>query len=435
MKNNRTILFIFLFSLQVGASLSCFSQKKIKKTTAAVSKPATRQPLDLMKLIANNLVNSNPLAEGEYIKKDWKAVENSKQAKVMWWLYPTGISLLALQRVYDVTKDERLMTFVNDNIRISANEYAYLRWQKHQFGTIKNSSRMEKMWRLDMLDDYGAISAAILDSKLQRNVAFTPQVNELIDITGSYIVNKQYRLPDNTLWRPNSPDGPTIWADDLFMGLPFLIRLSEYKKDPSIMDDAVQQIINYASYLQDTDGVWFHAYFVDKKQRSCCKWGRANGWVAVAIAEVLSQLSPTHPKYSTIMDIYLKHINGVIKHQSPSGLWYQVIDHPELTWGEETSCSAQFTYSIARGINRGWLDKSYLPVIVKSFKALSDTSRISLEGDILKVCESTSIGNDLEYYNTRRVEGISTDHHGDGLMLLAITEMYHLMQKMGNNIK
>jgi unsaturated rhamnogalacturonyl hydrolase len=430
-KNNLIIFFIFSFSFQLCVNQNCFSQKKSQKTTIGVAKQLTRPPLDLMKLIADNLVKYNPLEEGEYTKGDWKAVEKSRQAKVMWWLYPTGVSLLALQRVYDVTKDEKLIKFVSDNIRISADAYAYLRWQKNQFGTIKNSSRMEKMWRLDMLDDYGAISAAILDLKLRRNAEFTANTKELLNITGSYIVNNQYRLPDNSLWRPNSPDGPTIWADDLFMGLPFLVRLSEYKSDPAIMDDAVQQIINYAAYLQDTDGVWFHAYFVDKKEHSCCKWGRANGWVAVAIAEVLSQLLPAHPKYNKLMEIYKKLVNGVIKHQSSTGLWYQVIDHPELTWGEETSCSAQFTYSIARGINKGWLDKSYLPVVINSFKALSDTSRISLDGDILKVCESTSIGNNLDYYNKRRVEGISTDHHGDGLMLLAITEIYALLQKSG----
>jgi unsaturated rhamnogalacturonyl hydrolase len=429
MKNYKTIFFIFFFLCQFVVVQDCFSQQEAKKEMTVDANAPVRQPLELMKMIAGNLVKYNPLEEGGYVKGDWEAVEASKPAKVMWWLYPTGVSLLALQRVYDITQDDRLLKFVNEDIRISANEYAYLRWQKNKFGTIKNSSRMEKMWRLDMLDDYGAISAAILDSKLRRNATFTPQVKELIDITASYIIHKQYRLPDKSLWRPNSPDGPTIWADDLFMGLPFLIRLSEYKNDPAIMDDAVQQILNYAGYLQDTDGVWFHAYFVDKKRHSCCKWGRANGWVAVAIAEVLSQLPRNHPRYNEVMDIYKKLINGVIRYQSNSGLWFQVIDHPELTWGEETSCSAQFTYAIARGINRGWLDNSYLPAVTNAYRALADTSRISAAGDILKVCESTSIGNDLEYYNNRRAEGISTDHHGDGLVLLAITEMYNVMQK------
>jgi rhamnogalacturonyl hydrolase YesR len=215
------------------------------------------------------------------------------------------------------------------------------------------------------------------------------------------------------------------------MSLPFLVRWSEYKNDPSALDDAALQIINYAAYLQDKDGVWFHAYFNDKKEHSCCKWGRANGWVAVAIAEVLSILPKDHPKYKEILNICKKQIDGLIKLQSGSGLWHQVLDHPELSWGTETSCSAQFTYAIARGINKGWLNTSYISVVKKSLHALTDTSRISVAGDILKVSASTSIGLDLNYYNTRKIEiDDQKDRHGSGSMLLALSEMYWLLQKI-----
>ena len=107
-----------------------------------------------------------------------------------------------------------------------------------------------------------------------------------------------------------------------------------------------------------------------------------------------------------------------------------MIDHPELTWGTETSCSAQFTYAIARGINKGWLDESYVPVVKKSLHALTDTSRIAANGDILKVSASTSIGADLNYYNSRKVEvDDQKDRHGSGSMLLALSEMYSLLKK------
>jgi rhamnogalacturonyl hydrolase YesR len=94
----------------------------------------------------------------------------------------------------------------------------------------------------------------------------------------------------------------------------------------------------------------------------------------------------------------------------------------------ETSCSAQFTYAIARGINRGWLDASYIPVVKKSLAALSDPSRISVKGELLKVGASTSIGPDLAYYNARPVEAEDKYSHGSGLMLFALTEMNALLQ-------
>ncbi len=391
----------------------------------------TRSPLELMKLITNHQLQELVLKDGTYPKGNWMVVKTSKLPTAMYWSYPTGVSLLGMQRVYDITKNDDIMKFVKKNNNISADQYAYLRWQKKEFGTVYNDDGFEKLWRLNMLDDCGAMGAAILESSLQHKVTFSPSLQELVNIMGNYVTNIQYRLKDGTFYRPTSPEGPTIWADDLYMSLPFLVRWSQYKNDPSSLDDAAQQIINFASYLQDTDGVWLHAYFTEKKTRSCCKWGRANGWVAVAIAEVLSVLPASHPKRNAVFAIYKKHLEGLIKHQSASGLWNQVIDHPELTWGTETSCSSQFTYAIARGINRGWLDRSYIPIVQKAFSGLE--KQITSNGSINKVCMSTSIGDNLEYYNTRSFK--DDDYHGNGLMLLALTEVYRLFEKEKITVK
>lgn len=382
-----------------------------------------RSTVELMKLIVDHQMEENPLAEGEYPRGEWDTVTRAKLPKTMYWSYPTGVTLLAMQRVYDVLKDERILKYVEENNRISADLYAYLRWQKSEFGTVYKTAGFEKLWRLDMLDDCGAMGAAILETKLRHGVSFTTNVEKLVDIIGNYVTRVQFRLKDGTFWRPNSPDGLTIWADDLYMSLPFLVRWAEYRnRDAAVLDDAAQQIVNYARYLQDADGVWFHAYFVDRQKTSCCKWGRANGWVAVAIAEVLSVLPEGHPQRGKILEICRKQIDGLIRNQSESGLWHQVVDHPELTWGTETSCSAQFAYAIARGVNRGWLDSTYREPLEKAFAALK--LMINPSGGINRVSRSTSIGNDLHYYNTRPTR--DDDHHGNGLMLLALTEIHSL---------
>ncbi len=412
-----------LFFLVIHLSSFSYSQQR--------SLPA------LIKLITNHQFPNNPLVEGNYVKGNWQDVKNAKLPKTMYWSYPVGVVLLGMQRGYDITHDENVLNYINKNNGISADAFFWMSWQFSTFGKIYDKADLEKLLRYKitgsgMLDDYGAMGAAILESNLRHKVKLSSNLLHLIDTIGFLITKKQDRLPDGSFWRPDSPDGPTIWADDLYMSLPFLVRWSDYKNDPSSLDDAATQVINYASYLQDTDGVWFHAYFkgVDKKEHSCCKWGRANGWAAVAIAEVLSVLPKDHPKYDQVLEICKRQIDGLIKYQSPSGLWHQVLDHAELTWGTETSCSAQFTYAIARGINKGWLDKKYIPVVKNSLKALTDTSRISKTGDILGVSGSTSIGNDLHYYNSRKIEvDDQKDRHGSGSMLLALAEMYRLFKK------
>jgi unsaturated rhamnogalacturonyl hydrolase len=430
MRTLKTILLISLGALAATISgQNLYAQSSQSKPGVSGQAALTRTPVELMKLITNFIMQTYELKDGDYAKGDWNEVKKSKPPQTLYWSYPTGVCLLAMQRVYDATGDEKIMKFIEDNNRISADQYEYLRWQKYKFGTVYDTEGFEKLWRLDMLDDCGAMGAAILETSLRHKVQFTPNLNDLVEIIGNFVTNKQYRLPDGTFWRPNSPDSPTIWADDLYMGLPFLIRWAEYKNDPKALDDAANQIISYASYLQENDGVWYHAYFIDKKIHTCCRWGRGNGWVAVAEAEVLSVLPVAHPKYKQVFDIYKKHIDGLLKYQSASGLWNQVIDHPELSWGTETSCSAQFTYAIARGINRGWLDKSYVPAARKALDALSDTTRISVRGELLRVGASTSIGPDLEYYNSRPIEAERSYSHGSGLMLLALTEMNTLLQK------
>ena len=240
----------------------------------------------------------------------------------------------------------------------------------------------------------------------------------------------QDRLPDGTLWRSHS-DGRasdwkpgtetwkpgTIWMDDLYMACPFLVRWSKYTGDPGPLDDAARQIINMAGRLQDADGVWYHAYFVNEPKRSPYKWGRANGWGVVAAVEVLSALPENDPLRPPLLDILRRHLEGLKRLQAPSGLWHQVLDHPEL-W-EETSCSAMFAYGFARAANRGWIDASNLDVARRAFAGLR--TRITPEGVVKGTCERTNIGLVLSYYTNRKRP--DDDLHGRGVVLLAGSEI------------
>ena len=86
------------------------------------------------------------------------------------------------------------------------------------------------------------------------------------------------------------------------------------------------------------------------------------------------------------LDVLRRHIEGVKPLQASSGMWRQVMDHPEL-W-EETSCTAMFAYSIARAVNRADIvrgaEELGLPldeVITNVIAALrADASRLGLAG-------------------------------------------------------
>jgi len=103
--------------------------------------------------------------------------------------------------------------------------------------------------------------------------------------------------------------------------------------------------------------------------------------------------------------------------QAPSGMWRQVLDHPEL-W-EETSCTAMFTYSIARAVNRGWIDPSNMAVARKGFAGICQ--HVTPKGIVKDTCQGTGIGTNLQFYVDRaRPED---DMHGRGPVMLAGAEI------------
>ncbi len=430
MINTKKIAFASFLLLWIFTTIAVFPQTKINGSEEQIvcvddTTNSKSNLKDLIRLVAYNKIEE--VSNGEYIKGIWEEVKNAKKSKITYWSYPTGVSLYALQRVYKILNDEKIINYVNNDLLISANVYEYLRWQKYKFGTIYNTQNLGKLWRLNMLDDCGVMGAALLESLMNFNLEPTTEIKQLVEIISNFVINVQARLYDKTFWRPKSPNSPSIWADDLFMSLPFLIKWSQYSKDKSYLTDAAYQVVSFASYLQDSiDGVWFHGYYVEKKERTCCKWGRGNGWVAIAITELLSALPENHKFYNQVLDIYKRQMSGIKKYQDDDGLWNQVLDHPELSFGTETSCSAQFAYAIARGINRGWLvKKNYINVINHALAGLK--SRITKNGAINKVCKSTSLGDSLEYYNSRPIR--DNDYHGNGLMLMALTEIYYLQKE------
>ena len=402
--------FIVLFVLTACLFTSCLKQKGFPD----------RSTEELMQLVSNRYLHE--LAEGEYVKGDWEAVQNSKPPVGIIWDYPWGVMLYGLFSVSDVTGDISLSAFAIEHNRIAADQFAYLRWQRYIFNDTVNVAGMEELMILNELDHCGAMTSQFMEGVLRHGAEMTTEMDELAKIVADYITFGQSRLPDGTLWRPEREN--TIWGDDLYMSCPFLVRYAEYAKDNSYLDDAVKQTLNMASYLQDEDGLWFHGYAVDDKKDTCFKWGRANGWAMVSTAEVLSAMPEDHPQYNDVLTVLQKHIEGIKPLQAKSGLWRQVLDNDSL-W-EETSCTAMFIYVISRAVRKGWIDASNLAVTEKALSGLNQ--KIDLEGGLLEVCRGTAIGYDLEFYVNRPRP--YDDDHGWGAVLLALTELQLAKQEM-----
>jgi len=142
----------------------------------------------------------------------------------------------------------------------------------------------------------------------------------------------------------------------------------------------------------------------------------------MAMAELLSVLPENHPGRAEVLKLLRAQARGIADVQSGSGLWHQLLDRQDSYL--ETSCTAMFTFALARGVNEGWLNAaSYAPVAIAGWNGLS--TRISPQGHVVGTCVGTSYANDAVYYYHRPARD---DPHGYGPTLLAGAEMIRLLE-------
>ncbi len=363
-----------------------------------------------------------PLADGTYALDTWEEAAANRAPRGISWLYPWGVTLYGMLRASEVTGERAYADFVIEHNAIVGRHWRYLRELDARYGA-SHRAEVDRTLRaapvlgaliLGSLDNCGAMSNQMVEGALLGSDA-TPEQGELLDSVASYISTRQSRLPDGAFWRPEQAQ--TLWIDDLYMSCPFLARWSRRTGDRRYLDDAAHQVIAFARRQQDSDGLWFHANFVGANRVAPFKWGRANGWAMVATVEVLSALPDDHPDRARVLDILHRHIEGVKRLQAPSGRWHQVLDHAEL-W-EETSCTAMFTYSIARAVRRGWIPREDLRVAWRGLEGLA--ANVRADGSVMGTCEGTGIGGDLGYYAGRGRP--PNDPHGPGPVLLAASEV------------
>ena len=147
----------------------------------------------------------------------------------------------------------------------------------------------------------------------------------------------------DTQWASPRADGLTdqtrMWVDDMFMIIGLQCQAYRATGEKVYLDRAAKEMTFYLDQLQQENGLFFHA--ADAK----FYWGRGDGWFAVGMAEMLSELPADHPQRGRIMEGYKKMMAGLLKYQAKSGMWRQLIDN-EAAW-EESSATGMFTFAMA----------------------------------------------------------------------------------------
>ncbi|HWR37438.1 MAG TPA: glycoside hydrolase family 88 protein [Clostridia bacterium] len=236
------------------------------------------------------------------------------------------------------------------------------------------------------------------------------------------------RTKDGGLWHATSRQHQ-LWADGLFMSMPFLVRYGQIFGDSKYAnDEAANQLLIYASHLRDPrTGLFYHAYDESGAQkwanptthRASEFWCRAMGWYAMALVDVLEVLPKDHPKRAEVLATLQEFVKSIARYQdSKTGLWYQVIDQgaDPNNW-LETSSSSMFTYVISLSVERGYVSQKYAKVASKGYRGVMTKLTFGEDGltNISDICEGTNVSDRAYYFGRKRPVN---DFHGLGAFLL-----------------
>ena len=309
--------------------------------------------------------------------------------------YANGVINIAMEDLGELLNDSKYTGYLLKNIDFVYKNANY----------FKDQLTEENHWELpfasffviNYLDDCGAMGASIIDAyNLTKNKEYMGYINK----TADFISHKQYRLEDSTLVR-NKPVKYTLWADDLYMSVPFLARMGALTGDIKYFDDAARQIIQFHNYLWDEQTrLYFHSWHSDENANGVAHWGRANGWVMMAQVELLKFLPKDYPQREKLLQLLKEQIRGVARYQAASGLWHQLLDKTDSY--EETSATAMFTYGIAWAVNENILPVRYITIAQKGWQGiLSKTDHDYKSSAVNGICIGTGIQSDMNHYYTR----------------------------------
>ena len=235
-----------------------------------------------------------------------------------------------------------------------------------------------------------------------------------------------------------------MWLDGLYMGAPFYARFARDFNEPEAFDDIIDQFIIIDKHTRDAvSGLNYHGWDESRTQKwanpetGCSPhfWGRAMGWYAMALVDVLDYLPEDHPRRAEIVTILNKVAKGIKKYQDKkSGLWYQLLDQGSREGNYlEATASSMFANALLKGVRKGYLPLKYRKTGIKGYQGiLKNLIREENDGTIslTRCCAVAGLGGNpyrdgsYEYYIGEPVR--DNDPKGVGPFLFASLEIYYL---------
>jgi unsaturated rhamnogalacturonyl hydrolase len=328
------------------------------------------------------------------------------------WGYTRGLTLYAMEKVYERTRDPRYLRYIQ----------AWADAHVNAQGEIDHS--------IDALDDMqpGMLMLSLYrDTHEQRYELAAQRIRRRFD--------NYPRTQDGGLWHGAVTEHThQLWLDGTYMSLPFLVQYGKLFGDSKYANrEAARQLLIDASHLNDPKtGLFFHAYDELGTQpwsqpdthHSSYFWARSIGWYGMALIEVLETMPKDDPDRPKLIALVRQLVGAFQRFQDPkTGLWYNVVDKPNQpgNW-LESSASSMYIYVISKAVQRGYVQSSYMAVACKGYRGMLTQLIVNPDHDVsvTNICAGSVVG-DLPYYLARPRN--TDDIHGVGAFLLMNEQM------------
>jgi len=346
------------------------------------------------------------------------------------WDYTAGLFTLSLLKLNEQIPNPSQVAFVTNAIGSFISDD----------GNLKDYHPAE--YQLDAINPGKTVIALYLLTKEERYAK------------AAALLEKQFatqpRTPDGGFWHKERYTNQ-MWLDGLFMGDPFYAEYTKVFNGPATnYDDVAHQFALVKEHLYDAKtGLYYHGWDAKKVQAwanpqtgtSSNFWGRAVGWYAMALVDTLDYLPANHPARKDLIAQVNDVARGIVKYQDPTtGVWWQVMDKGNVKSNYlEATASTMFVYALAKGINKGYMPKSYESTALKGYRGvLKEFVRTNNSGalSLINCCQVAGLGfkstrggprdGSFDYYVSEPI--VENDLKGVGPFILDGIEVQKLIE-------
>ena len=348
-------------------------------------------------------------------------LEMIRSGKCNKWNYIDGCMITGILERYEITGEARFLDFADRFMSGFVQEDGRIRTYDPEEYSLDNVNPAKNLFPL-------------------YDLTGKEKYRKAIELVRSQL-STMPRTPEGNFWHkliyPNQ-----VWLDGIYMALPFYMEYEKRFDAQKDCEDICRQIANVEIRMRDSKtGLYYHGYDASRKMywadpdTGCSPnfWLRAEGWFILGLVDVLEIMKdlPMGAESVHLQHMLLDLAKALSKYQDPSGLWYQLIDLPELAGNYlETSGTALISAALLKAVRLGFLPESFRAVGEKAFYGIVD-HRLTKNADgtpcVTGICLVGGLGGEQHrdgsaaYYLSEPV--VQNDAKGVGPLLLAYTEM------------